>query len=239
MSVFKQKGFTLVELSLVIIIIGLIAAGIFAGQSLVKQSKLKSIVTQMDVIRTASNSFQLEYQALPGDIPMAYSYWGNACDATPANCNGNGNGIVDNGSASDSELYRFWQHLNFAQLYPGNYTGFAAAGLNCTLNINTPSGPLSGSGYWISPIMPSSSWVTGYSVSVGKCAGTSVANTALFAPTDSYNLDVKLDDGMPRTGMVMSNAGISASGACAGAAINGTYTVTNTGIACYTFFRIK
>ncbi len=238
MSTFRQKGFSIVELSVAIVVIALITAGVVSGKLLIRQSQLKAILSQVDGIRAASNSFQLQYDALPGDIPSAYTYWGSACDATPANCNGNGNGSVENGSGSDAEMYRFWQHLNFAQMYPGNYSG-SATSLNCTLNINTPTGPLPLSGYWISPIMPSSSWVTGYSVSVGKCVGTTVANTALLSPPDAYILDVKLDDGMPHTGMVMSNAGISASGTCAGAAINGTYTLSNTGIACYTFFRIK
>lgn len=60
-----RQGFTLLELSIVIVIIGLIVAGISAGQSLVRQASLRSVISDVDKFRTAKNSFKLAYDANP------------------------------------------------------------------------------------------------------------------------------------------------------------------------------
>jgi prepilin-type N-terminal cleavage/methylation domain-containing protein len=62
----SHSGFTLIELSIVIVIIGLIVAGVVAGQSLVKQSKLYSIITDVSRYKVSVNTFRLTYNAIPG-----------------------------------------------------------------------------------------------------------------------------------------------------------------------------
>jgi prepilin-type N-terminal cleavage/methylation domain-containing protein len=71
----KQHGFTLVELSIVIVIIGLIVAGVTAGQSLVAAAKIQSQITELKKYEVAYNIFKLEYNAVPGDMSNAISYW--------------------------------------------------------------------------------------------------------------------------------------------------------------------
>ena len=61
----SKKGFTLLELSIVIVVIGLIVAGISAGQSLVRQASLKSLISERDQYTTAVNTYKLQYNALP------------------------------------------------------------------------------------------------------------------------------------------------------------------------------
>ena len=61
-----NTGFTLIELSIVIVIIGLIVAGVVGGQAIVKQSKLRSLISEIDLFHVSINSFYLEYNYLPG-----------------------------------------------------------------------------------------------------------------------------------------------------------------------------
>ena len=67
METKSKRGFTLVELSIVIVIIGLIVAGVTAGQSLVRSAKLQSLVSKINEYSTAYNSFYLQYNSLPGE----------------------------------------------------------------------------------------------------------------------------------------------------------------------------
>jgi len=129
----KNNGFTLLELSIVIVIIGLIVAGISAGQSLVRQAQLRSFVTELASLETAVNTFRLQYSAIPGDMNNASSYWGTGgAGACPtSDCNGNGNRQIN----TNDERFRAWQHLAFADVIDGSFTG---TGLNVTIGVNVP-----------------------------------------------------------------------------------------------------
>ena len=72
----KANGFTLLELSIVIVIIGLIVAGISAGQSLVRQAQIRGLTNEVAQMEVAFNSFRLQYDAIPGDMANAGDYWG-------------------------------------------------------------------------------------------------------------------------------------------------------------------
>ena len=112
----SMKGFTLIELSIVVVIIGLIVAGVVAGQSLVRQAKLRQVASEFRSIESSTNSFMLQYNAKPGDMVNAWSYWSsqNCGNSSQANCDGDGNGSV--GYDSVLEDRAFWQHLSLASL---------------------------------------------------------------------------------------------------------------------------
>lgn len=129
------NGFSLIELSIVLVIIGLLIGGILAGQSLIRASELRSITTDYSRYKTAIGAFQDKYFALPGDMANATAFWTmGTCpgkgDDTPApvqnTCNGNGNGMIDAQAVTSNEVFRFWQHLALAGLIESSYTGVAA-----------------------------------------------------------------------------------------------------------------
>lgn len=70
----KHRGFTLVELSVVIVLIGLIIAGVVGAQSLVKQGKMRAQISELQKYQVAFNTFRLEYNAIPGDFDRASQY---------------------------------------------------------------------------------------------------------------------------------------------------------------------
>src|SRR5438045_3513312 len=86
-SIRKQHGFTLVEIAIVLVIIGLLLGGILKGQEMITQAKIKNIVNDFNGITAAVNSYQDRYKALPGDDLGAATRW-----ATNGAISGNGNG---------------------------------------------------------------------------------------------------------------------------------------------------
>jgi len=140
-----KSGFTLVELAIAMVIIGLITAGILGGQSLIESAKIGSVMSDIGKYRTSINAFKLEYDGLPGDITDATEYWGEIPSMTAATCrtdagtgtqtcDGDGDKGFDyvfSGNDSRHEPWRAWQHLSNAEILPGNYTGISST--DCSL----------------------------------------------------------------------------------------------------------
>ena len=114
-----KKAFSLVELSIVIIIIGLLFVSVSAANSLIESSKIRNLFAEMNEYDAALVNFNNFYNLLPGDMDNARDYWGSDVD------NGNGNGIIqaccgdaDTGSSwsGAGEELDFWEHLLFADL---------------------------------------------------------------------------------------------------------------------------
>ena len=118
-----QSGFTLVELSIVLIIIGLVVAGVVGGQALVRQAKLKGINADINSFIVASESFRQQYNSFPGDLTNMKSYFSTCTDSGGNTCNGDGDARIDNGGddLAPYEDIRFWQHLSLAGFLQGNF----------------------------------------------------------------------------------------------------------------------
>lgn len=234
----KSQGFTLVELSMVIIIISFLIAGISAGQSLVKQAALNSVITEQSSIVTGLNNFKLIYGGLPGDIDYASSYWPN-CDPTPAKCNGDNNGKIEftfnpgfSGDYAAMESFRAWQQMSDAKLIPGSYSGKGGTpGYQATAGINIPPTKLmSNAGYFLTIYDLSS-----VNVAIGLAKETPGIDNlgAVLSPTEIYNIDQKIDDGVPTTGIIRAfHQYVSGNGFVDDCFTGATYNLTLSGPRC-------
>jgi prepilin-type N-terminal cleavage/methylation domain-containing protein len=122
----KQAGFTLVEIAIVLVIIGLLLGGVLKGQELINSAKVKNFATDFRNIPLFIYGYQDKYKAIPGDDARANERNAAATTATtPAGTVGNGviNGNWNSDTATD-ESYLFWQHVRLA----GLATGPTAAG---------------------------------------------------------------------------------------------------------------
>lgn len=125
-----QKGFTLVEIAIVLVIIGLLLGGILKGQEMIVQAKIKNAMADFSGISAAYHGYQDRYRALPGDDSGAAARWAaNATTGATAAVSGGGNGIV-NSTYNDStapaavdatkESRLWWDHLRRAGFVAGS-----------------------------------------------------------------------------------------------------------------------
>jgi len=112
----KNKGFTLIELAIVIIVIAIITAAISAGGKLIDQAKLKQYIADNQVVAVAYNEFLVRYSEVPGDLTNGANLFPTACQ-TATDCNGNGDGQVDfNPTEATDETGTAFRFLNLAEL---------------------------------------------------------------------------------------------------------------------------
>jgi prepilin-type N-terminal cleavage/methylation domain-containing protein len=236
----KAKGFTLIEMSVVLAIIGLLTAAILVGENMIRQSKINSVMTDAQLYITATKNFNQQFSSLPGDMANATDYWGAMTSCPPPTsgsmagsgntltCNGDGNGQINTyGLATDvnaSEQFYYWQHLSIAQLIQGNYTGVSGSlGIgDPSLGVNMPAAKLDGAGFTMFYLgqKPSSTALFPSNYGHVFILGTAMANTysfgPLLTPLEQQSFDQKYDDGMPATGIIETFAGgVSFSPYCA------------------------
>lgn len=111
----QQSGFTLVEIAIVLVIIGLLLGGILKGQELINSAKVKNLANDFRTIPTYVYAYQDKFKSLPGDDSAANTH-------VTGGVNGNGNGVIAgawNATSATAESNLFWQHVRLANLAPG------------------------------------------------------------------------------------------------------------------------
>ncbi len=223
----NTRGFSLVELSIVLAIIGLLAGGIIAGQSMYRSAQVRGVITDVNEKETAFITFFDSYGTLPGDIPNATDYWG-AQDATHATCvaldgddpaagtetcNGDGNSRIAADASEVYETYRAWQHLANAGLIEGSYTGVTTDTTSATwgneIGSNVPNSSFNNVGYTVRTYDTIDASHANYFEGdygnmfwIGHQGSGAYTSSGFLFPEELWNIDKKIDDGRPAYGKV-------------------------------------
>ncbi len=130
----RSKGFTLIEIAIVLVIIGLLLGGVLKGQELITSARVRNLISTQDGIKAAYFGFLDRFRALPGDYTLATT------NITGATTNGNGNGRISNIAGGDvaNENILVWEHLSRAGFINGTYT--YAPGASATTSPTNPYG---------------------------------------------------------------------------------------------------
>jgi prepilin-type N-terminal cleavage/methylation domain-containing protein len=195
----NQAGFTLVEIAIVLVIIGLLLGGILKGQEMITQAKIKNIINDFNGITAAINSYQDRYRALPGDDLNAAGRWLN-----PQAISGDGNGQLCTGPCANPpatpniynntvattvaapEVNLFWWHLRLAGFVGGSTA--AGAGSSASPPSNAANGIMG--------------------VQTGGPAGFFTSNmicSSNLPDKIAIAVDTQMDDGTANLGQVRAN----------------------------------
>jgi prepilin-type N-terminal cleavage/methylation domain-containing protein len=221
----KQEGFSLIELAVVLIIMGLLIGGILKGKDLIESARLKRVIAQLNEYRLATSAFLDKYDALPGDFNKAATLIKSGLR------NGNGNGIIEGaGLAGGSEALAFWSHLAEAGLIgsPGqereqNIGEFGKGAPESSIGggFTVENNPHGLAGLWFI---------------LGTKQGEH-GDGSLLTPIQALSIDKKLDNGHPTSGKVRAMEGANAT-AHACVTEEGAYNIENHEPACVLFFQL-
>jgi prepilin-type N-terminal cleavage/methylation domain-containing protein len=206
----NQSGFTLIEIAIVLVIIGLLLGGVLKGQELINSAKVKNLATDFRNIPVYIYGYQDKFHAIPGDdatIGTANTHLTGAtpCTGAPTVTAGKcavGNGIIDgnwNDTTAASESWVFWQHVRLAGLTAGSTDTTLAPALYLPQNASGGSiGIQSGTSDTAKTPMNAGPGAT------NPIRGTYIICSPNILGKFAKQLDIQLDDGNTATGSMMS-----------------------------------
>jgi prepilin-type N-terminal cleavage/methylation domain-containing protein len=213
----NKEGFTLIELSIVMVIIGLIIGGILVGQELIHSAQNRAIITQINQYNSAVTTFQSKYNGLPGDFRFATDFLANNSPV-----NGNGDGLIGSAGSSASlvgtaggvtiaggsvvgqEYSQFWGQLSGASLIEDSITPVAyTVDQNVGYNFPYIKSSRNVGIFMYGNVADRINYYHLGAVSLAA-AGYILTTVNSFSPVDAMNIDSKMDDGLPVSGIVVA-----------------------------------
>lgn len=242
----KTRGFTLIELAIVIAIIGLIIGGILTGQEMIKNAEINDMIRQIDKYQTAAQVFRDKYQAMPGDIDNATALGVNrdasgavnSCYTTGTSYDGNNDRVLDDFAGAtiqnNGELANFWFHLTNTALIDEQV---ATTNPNCSAVQAAgqfyPEATF-GEGMIALSHMGRFHFLLGYGgTHTAAFSGQAEGNAAGAAPNlltalEAFRLDRKMDDAVPDAGRMFVITDYTATTATTGTlVVDATDNATN------------
>lgn len=241
----KKKAFSLIELSIVLIIIGLLVAGVTGGASLIRNAELRGVMNEARGYATAVNSFYVKFNALPGDFGTELGTM-----IGTSTVGGNANGFIEfynsNSTASTvagrMESNIAWQHLIEGVFIDDNFTPITGdAGTSGVVNTtaqtpgtNIPGSKFQNAGWIFDYVNSQNTVIVTAAFTPDDSASTSAVNAtpvAILTPIDAFSIDTKVDDADAADGRVrdVTDSGCSSSG---------TYATSTKTAACTLSFQV-
>lgn len=233
-----RKGFTLIELAIVVVVLGILVTGIIGGQSLIESSKRQKIYSEFSQYRNAISAYRLEYDAMPGDHDEATDYF------TTYHVTHNPTGVLNGDGDGKTccwrtyyggrgwESYKAWRHLWAAELVGKEYRG-AYVFNNAYADLDVPESSYQKGMGWVFQYAPHRDhdiWTDsnesiygnrghylGLGVDQFHSDGCNHGNSLVcgaFAGQTAYSIDKKFDDGSPRSGQINALVDSGGSNSC-------------------------
>jgi prepilin-type N-terminal cleavage/methylation domain-containing protein len=188
-----QHGFTLIEIAIVLVIIGLLLGGVLKGQELITSARVRNLIQQQDGVKAAYFGFLDRFRALPGDYANATSTISGVAAGTAGCGNGDGDGQIES-AANVYENILAWEHLSKAGFINGTYTCAATQ-----TNASSPSNPY---GQFLNLVFDDAYYATGTATKRHNLkTGGQIASDILA------EVDRKVDDGNAATGSFRAQTG--------------------------------
>jgi prepilin-type N-terminal cleavage/methylation domain-containing protein len=193
-----QHGFTLIEIAIVLVIIGLLLGGVLKGQELITSARVRNLIQQQDGVKAAYFGFLDRFRALPGDYANATTTISGVSSGTPGCGNGDGDGQIES-AANVYENISAWEHLSKAGFINGTYT--------CTSAASNTSAPANPYGQYLNIVFDDAYYATGTATRRHNLkTGGQIASDILA------EIDRKVDDGNAGTGTFRAQTGAGVDG---------------------------
>lgn len=188
----KKNGFTLIEIAIVLVIIGLLLGGVLKAQELISGARVRNLISQIEGIKLTYLGFQDRFRVLPGDMSTAAA--NAAIQGNPGGCTG---GLAcGNGQIGADEIFVVWAQLSKSGFLTGSYTGLI-----------TDTAPSASN----NPVNPWGGFLQLINDSVyddvnepAQPVALNIKSGGMVPPTVLAEIDRKIDDGFPLTGYFRS-----------------------------------
>ncbi len=220
-----EAGFTLVELAIVMIIVGLLIGGVLKGQELINNARVAATVTQIKGIDTAVSTFREKYDSFPGDMANSATRVPN-CTASPCDAGGGagiGNGRIESlpgdSNAAASEARAFWAQMANSDLLTGVDTSAVSAENFPDSEVGTGAfriGFSTGAVANFPEVVGTDALRAGHYLALSNDGETAISATQVntITPNQAAQIDRKVDDGLPAAGLLRAATAGTGPNAC-------------------------